>query len=151
MRGRLITYEELDIREDGIIYYEGKPKNCHRHCDGYLSTKFSGKSHLVHRLVADKYIPNPENKRTINHINGIKTDNRVSNLEWNTNGENMKHAYNTGLINQKHRRKLTIDEVREIRSKYVPRKYTMKRLSDEYGMAECNIHNIIRNKTYVEV
>lgn len=65
---------------------------------GYYRMDLRGKSPRVHRIVAQTFIPNPLNKPEINHINGIKTDNRIENLEWCTRQENQNHAYDTGLI-----------------------------------------------------
>lgn len=72
-------------------------KNRHGYLLVHLS-KDNVKRHIyVHRLVACSFIENPENKPQVNHKNGNKSDNHVSNLEWNTRSENMKHAYVNGL------------------------------------------------------
>ena len=58
----------------------------------------------IHRLVATAFIPNPESKPEVNHKNGVHDDNRLSNLEWVTQEENLRHAYDTGLIKHKDNR-----------------------------------------------
>lgn len=69
--------------------------------NGYFTVSFCAgtvqKTICVHRIVAEAFIPNPDGKRTVNHKNGVKTDNRVENLEWATYSENLTHAHHFGL------------------------------------------------------
>jgi len=67
------------------------------YCRCTLNINGIKKNHLVHQLVARAFIDNPENKKQINHINCVKTDNTVKNLEWVTNYENYLHAVENGL------------------------------------------------------
>ncbi len=79
-----------------------KPETTNRN---YLRVVFSidgkTKKHSVHRLVAKAFIPNPQNKKTINHKDGNTHNNRANNLEWATQSENQLHAYRTGLQKSK--------------------------------------------------
>ena len=86
--------DDILVFDDGSVY---KPVVPHQ-STAYTSFKHNGRCYTLHRLVAEAYIPNPEGKPYVNHINGNTRDNRPENLEWVTPGENVAHAWATGLI-----------------------------------------------------
>lgn len=77
----------------GKIFYDGEEKKTHLNSQGYTYSIIEGKSRRVHRLVAMKYVPNPDNKRVVDHIDGDKTNFHPSNLKWLTYSENQVKAY----------------------------------------------------------
>ena len=113
---------------------------------------------LVHRLVAEAFIPNYDNKPTVNHINGIKTDNAVVNLEWSTHSEQMIHAIGTGLYVQPdiskytrfgenaHNCKVNDTEVEEIKSL---RKtgLTYEKIGKIYGIGISQVFRICKGES----
>lgn len=128
--------------------------------NGYLrvTIRINGKDKMfsIHRLVARTFIPKPEGKRIVNHINGIKTDNRVENLEWVTYSENLLHAYHTGLNPQGfgvRNTKLTNEQVVYIRNVYVPRdkNFGAKALADKFGVSFGTIGSVVRGEHYKNI
>ena len=97
-------YENYLISRNGKVY-SLKSKRIMKHCiqGGYANVKIrkdnQNNSFGVHRLVAYVFIPNPENKLIVNHINSDRSDNRVENLEWVTHSENNLHASSMGRSN----------------------------------------------------
>jgi hypothetical protein len=99
-----------NVRSNGKKYVDAmnrvqnrKPKQLKIHVAtiGYLCVDLNAngisKQKYIHRLIAEAFIPNPDNKPTVNHIDGNKLNNNISNLEWNTYSENNKHAVDNGL------------------------------------------------------
>ena len=89
------------LTSDGqvISLRQTKPKVLKAAVDGhgYKRVTISGKTVRIHRAVAIYFIPNPENKPTVNHIDGNKLNNDISNLEWATSSEQMQHVFANGL------------------------------------------------------
>lgn len=113
------------------------------------------KAFSVHRLVAKAFIPNPEGKPEVNHIDGDKLNNNYTNLEWCTRRENLQHAYDTGLVNQQGsdsvNAKLSDDEVLEIRELYKTGRYTYDYLAEEYQVGASTIGRVVRKEVYQNV
>lgn len=81
--------------------WSGMPLEPRLHSQGYHRVQLSklgvSVDRYIHRLVAEAFIPNPDKLPYVNHINGVKSDNRVGNLEWVTPARNAQHSYETGL------------------------------------------------------
>ena len=109
----------------------------------------------VHRLVACAFVDNKENKKEVNHINGVKTDNNKSNLEWCTRKENALHSYRTGL--QKKQKgsshgnaKLNEDKVIEIR-KLSKQGLSLFELENNFNVAKSTLSQIINKQRWKHI
>lgn len=110
----------------------------------------------LHRLLAEAFIPNPQNHPQVNHLDGNKQNNNLENLEWVTAKENSQHAIATGLKiapmgEQFSGSKLTEDQVIQIRSEYIPRKVSRAKLAEKYHVSQGTIQCILERKTWKHV
>ena len=113
-------YPHYAVSDEGRIKNSitGRVLKQGRHRQGYslVWLSDSGERHgcSVHRLVAKAFVPNPDDKPQINHIDGDKSNNHYTNLEWNTGSENTSHAYRTGLFDGVPKTPVRIVETGEI-------------------------------------
>jgi hypothetical protein len=154
--GRLRSTYSVIERSNGRSYIRNS-KILKPALDGYLKGAVCVNkkivSYKIHRLVAECFLPNIENKSEVNHINGIKTDNRVENLEWCTRQENIQHCVlnklQTPFKGEEVGNSILKEyQIKEIRSKFIPRKYSRKKLSLEYNVSEATIKDIIYKRTW---
>lgn len=128
-------------------------------CSGYLAltlcNKGKSKRVQIHRMVAEAFLPNIEGKLQVNHINGVKTDNRLENLEWVTPSENILHGLSLGIMNtakgeQKKNSKFKNSEVSEI--KIMLREGVLGTvIANKFGVHKSIIYSIKSGKTWKHV
>lgn len=111
---------------------------------GYPCVKIGDSPIRIHTLVAMAFIPNPENKKTVNHINGNKRDNKVENLEWLSIQENMQHAVDNSLTSSK----LTKEQWQYIGENFISchSEFGAKALAERFGVSERTIRRIAKRK-----
>lgn len=118
---------------------------------GYLRVRLSlGKRRQfpsVHRVVALAWLPNPGGLPQVNHIDGDKLNNRDTNLEWCTPGDNNRHAYAIGLHGPHPRRKLSDEGARSVRSRHAAGD-SVAELAREFGLDRKTVYGVLKGRTY---
>jgi hypothetical protein len=149
------------VNKSGDVYSHRYKRILHpiKQKHGYLRVRLYNskeyKWYLVHRLIALTFIPNPENKKTVNHKDGNPSNNHISNLEWMTQRQQMLHAYKTGLRkkslgsnhpNSKFNEK-DIVKIKEMCFNGV----SQRKVAAIYNVHYSTINHIIKKRTWVEV
>lgn len=166
MRVQIKTHPNYEVDTAGNVYsltrpgVRGRKLKPQLHSGGYSAVMLMpGKRwYKVHRLVAEAFVPNPDGKPYVNHIDGVKANNASSNLEWCTHKENVQHAYDTGLAKARRGEKvstsvLTEAEVKEIKAIYQPRDkvFGARALARKYGLCHTTITRIASGKRWSHV
>lgn len=138
------NYGDINVLSNGDIYGKNGKFKEHNSSKGYKMINIKSHNYYIHRLVAEAWIPNPENKPQVNHINGDKTKNYVSNLEWVTNQENRIHAVKNDLSSAT----ITYEESKQIRNLYSTGFFTYEDLAYVYNVSYSNIGYIVRNDSW---
>lgn len=151
-------YYNYTVSSDGSVYSKtGKKLRPVKKPSGYLNITIreNGQSRTwrVHRLIATVFIPNPKLLPQVNHINGVKTDNRVENLEWCTASENIKHAFRTGLSTPlsgdcNSASILTTDQVIKIKQLLSEGVLSQYRIAKNFGVHKVTIFDIKHGNTW---
>jgi DNA-binding XRE family transcriptional regulator len=153
------------ISENGTVYNSKKDKIVKQtsYGGGYLgvcikNSKNNRRNFLVHRLVAETFIWNGENKPFVNHKDGNKQNPRLENLEWCTAKENSEHAIKYGLTNFKNNSgvenahsKLNPQSVLKIRRLYKYNGLTQTEIAQRFNITQANVNLIIKNKAWKQV
>ena len=152
---KTINIEELKdykVTKDGQIFstITNKVLKQRLNKDGYFDIKLKGKTYKVHRLVGLTYIINHNNLSQINHIDGIKTNNNLSNLEWCNNSYNQIHAYSIGLHKKQSpiNIKLSNNIAKQIREEYLLSNISQRKLALKYNVSKTTIADILNGKYY---
>ena len=154
--GRVKSLDRIvKSRYDSTSLFKERLLTPQRDTRGYkhVSLRKEGKSKhkRVHRLIALAFIPNPENKPEVNHIDGNKMNNGIDNLEWSTHSENIQHAYQTGLNKgpqgaKNSHAKLTEKQVYAIRD--LKGKITPKEIGVIFKVTRCAIYDIHSGRSW---
>jgi hypothetical protein len=154
--GIVMSYDRTLPMGSRQRFYKGRKQTVFIGSSGYpcigISKDKRQKQIMIHRILGILFIPNPDNKPYLNHINGIKTDFRLTNLEWCTQSENNKHAFAIGLIDthgEGHTQsKLTNDAVLEIRSALLR---DDKFYAQKFGVHPATIRDVIQHRTWTHI
>ena len=163
MKCKLIQgFPNYRVREDGVIescykfktnippdvWREVKPvydKSC-----GYLIVTLCHegvrKNKRVHRLIAESFIPNPQNKAHVNHIDGNKLNNTITNLEWNTPKENTNHSIKLGFHNPSRLRNSAVIQICKDSGKTIAEFFSIHEAERSTGVANQNIWKVCNGK-----